>query len=53
MRVTRGSYYILLKVSVWDNHLSALSHKFRTMLMNLKAFAVVEASSESVTTNSY
>ena len=31
-----GGYYILLKIRVLGNHLSSLSQKFRTTLVNLK-----------------
>lgn len=48
-----GGYYILLKIRVLGNHLSSLSQKFRTTLVNLKAFSVVETPSETVTTNNY
>lgn len=48
--MTLGSYYILLKIHVWENHVSGLSQEFGTTLRNLKVFAVIETSSESVPT---
>lgn len=48
-----GDYDILLKIHVLGNHLSSLSQKFRTTLVILKAFSVVETPSETVKTNSY
>lgn len=52
-RATLRRYYILLQIYVWENRFPNLSQKFRTTLMNLKAFSVVETSSASVTTNNY
>lgn len=53
VRAMLGRLLLSFKNMCLGNHLSSLSQKFRTTLVNLKAFSVVEIPSETVTTNNY